>query len=125
MMATKGARLVGCAPQAAKQGARHQGVGCLRRTKAVAFPAGKRTLGGGRVSHKVRGYPAYQEEPVEEPKRWPDPDFIEETLAAFPDDGVADIEQGYVSPSLSPPPPPSRRPALGWISPRRGPRASD
>ena len=102
---------MGCAPQAAKQGARHQGVGCLRRTKAVALPAGKRTLGGGRVSHKVRGYPAYQEEPVEEPKRWPDADFIEETLAAFPDDGVADVEQGYVSPL--PPAPALSSPCAG------------
>lgn len=49
-----------------------------------------------RFDVKARGYPAYQEEPVEEPKRYPDPEFIEETLAAFPDDGVADVEQARV-----------------------------
>jgi len=43
---------------------------------------------------RVRGYPAYQEEPEQVPKIWPDPDFIEEVMAAFPDKGVANVEEG-------------------------------
>ena len=45
---------------------------------------------------RVRGYPAYQEEPEQAPKRWPDEDFVEEVMEKFPDAGVADIEEGRV-----------------------------
>jgi len=48
------------------------------------------------VTVVARGYPAYQEEPEQAPKRWPDEDFVEEVMEKFPDAGVADIEEGRV-----------------------------
>merc|ERR1711871_975076 len=54
------------------------------------------TLNKTRRETVVRGYPAYQEEPEQVPKRWPDEDFVEEVMEKFPDAGVADIEEGRV-----------------------------
>eukprot|EP00192_Tetraselmis_astigmatica_P018596 CAMPEP_0117672610 /NCGR_PEP_ID=MMETSP0804-20121206/13998_1 /TAXON_ID=1074897 /ORGANISM="Tetraselmis astigmatica, Strain CCMP880" /LENGTH=251 /DNA_ID=CAMNT_0005481227 /DNA_START=252 /DNA_END=1004 /DNA_ORIENTATION=- len=41
---------------------------------------------------------AYQDEEVQaeqQLRQWPNPEFVKETLAAFPDAGVADIEQAF------------------------------
>ena len=45
---------------------------------------------------KVHAY-FQDDEPEEVPLRYPDPEYIEETLKCFPDDGVASVEQGRVS----------------------------
>ena len=96
-----------------------KGLGCtrLRATTAKKVSCQVRTLGasaatrprthqrqpGGKAARlnknqgtKVHAY-FQDDEPEEVPLRYPDPEYIEETLKCFPDDGVASVEQGRVS----------------------------
>jgi len=66
----------------------------MRRHQAATL--NNKTQRRSEVTVVARGYPAYQEEPEQEPKRWPDEDFVEEVMEKFPDAGVADIEEGRV-----------------------------
>ena len=68
----------------------------MRRHQAATL--NNKTQRRSEVTVVARGYPAYQEEPEQEPKRWPDEDFVEEVMEKFPDAGVADIEEGRVRP---------------------------
>ena len=81
-------------------------VSCQVRTASAATRLGPRThqrQPGGKAARlnknqgtKVHAY-FQDDEPEEVPLRYPDPEYIEETLKCFPDDGVASVEQGRVS----------------------------
>ena len=90
-MTGKAKGALGCRVGTASSGVRSTTV--CRHMRRSQNPA---TLNNKRREAVVRGYPAYQEEPEQEPKRWPDEDFVAEVMEKFPDAGVADIEEGRV-----------------------------
>ena len=91
-MTGKAKGALGCRVGTASSGVRSTTV-CrhMRRSQNPATLNNKR-----RETQVARGYPAYQEEPEQEPKRCPDEDFVAEVMEKFPDAGVADIEEGRV-----------------------------
>mmetsp|Transcript_4967 Transcript_4967/g.8831 ORF Transcript_4967/g.8831 Transcript_4967/m.8831 type:complete len:271 (-) Transcript_4967:352-1164(-) len=78
-------------------------VSCQVRTASAATrprthqrqPGGKAARLNKNQGTKVHAY-FQDDEPEEVPLRYPDPEYIEETLKCFPDDGVASVEQGRV-----------------------------